>query len=236
MKVVLLTTDTTHHTYFAWRLNAELPLACIFLESRAATASFETHHPFEEQRDAYEREVLLSDFQGAFTDIADTRGFESCNSEECLSAIQAIRPDVAIVFGTGKLERPVLETPSTACLNLHGGNPEEYRGLDTHLWAIYHEDFDNLVTTLHHVDEGLDTGEIVFQSRLELSRECRLHELRAMNTKVCVDLSVLALRALASNAALPSRKQLSRGRYYSFIPSVLKEICVKKFERYVSRL
>ena len=82
MKVVLLTTDTTHHTYFAWKLNEVFPLHAVFLETKGIIPHFETFHPFEALRDAYERETLLKDFDGTINDVTDTRNFESMNSEK----------------------------------------------------------------------------------------------------------------------------------------------------------
>lgn len=220
LKTVLLTTDTTHHCYYAWKLNERFPLEAIFLETQDLTAKFDAFHPYEKLREDYERDVLLSGFTATFADLSKTYYFESVNDGESMSILKAISPDVMIVFGTGKLLSAVIQTVSVACLNLHGGNPEKYRGLDTHLWAIYHQDFDNLVTTLHYVDTHLDTGDIILQSQLRLVKGCQLYELRSINTKVCVDLSALALSSLQATGWVPSRKQLSRGRYYSFMPSV----------------
>ena len=236
MKVVLLTTDTTHHTYFAWKLNEVFPLSAIFLETKGIIPCFETFHPFEALRDVYESEALLKDFDDTISDIADTRNFESLNSEKCVFALQTLKPDIVIVFGTGKLHMPLIRIASVACLNLHGGNPERYRGLDTHLWAIYHNDFNDLVTTLHHVDANLDTGDIVLQSKLEFEPSNQLYQVRAINTKVCVNLLLVALYSLQSIGWLTSRKQVGCGRYYSFMPDVLKEDCVRKFDRYISEL
>jgi len=207
-----------------------------FLETRSVVPRLDTFHPFEDLRDAYERKSLLRGFSSSIGDIAETRSYESMNEDACLSALRALAPDIVLVFGTGKLSMSVIEVASAACLNLHGGNPEEYRGLDTHLWAVYHSDFENLVTTLHHVDAGLDTGNIVFQSQLELEKNTRLHELRAKNTNVCLNLTLLALDSLQSIGWLPSRKQLSRGRYYSSMPAALKEECVRKFQSFVTQL
>lgn len=236
MKVVLLTTETTHHTYFAWKLHERFPLAAIVLETRVPSVPFETFHPFERRRDEYEREVLLGGFSGTIADLAPALRVESVNDAEAPAALQALAPDIILLFGTGRVGRAITEVASVACLNLHGGNTEEYRGLDTHLWTIYHRDFGNLVTTLHHVDLGLDAGPIAFQSPLPIRRGLELHELRAVNTEVCVELATAALAAAERTGAVPARAQRRSGRYYSFMPSVLKEDCCQKFGRYVSRL
>ncbi|HMH44427.1 MAG TPA: formyltransferase family protein [Pyrinomonadaceae bacterium] len=236
MKIVLLTTDTTHHTYYAGKLSEQFPLQAIIIETRRLTPPFETFHPFESLRDEYEQKVLLGTSNSKLENLARTLTFDSVNDEGCLKAIISLAPQILIVFGTGRLLPSIISLPTLACLNLHGGNPEQYRGLDTHLWAIYHRDFQNLVTTLHKVDEGVDTGDIVFETRLTLTKTSKLHELRAINTEVCVKMSLLALSALSSNGFLPCRKQIGRGRYYSSMPSVLKEDCLRKFDHHVARL
>jgi methionyl-tRNA formyltransferase len=236
MRIALLTTETAHHLYFAWKLNAAYPLQSIFIETKIISPPFETAHPFESDRDTYEREVLLKGCPVGFEMLAPTYRCESINERQCVATLQATAPEVAIVFGTGILRAPVIDSVSVACLNLHGGNPEEYRGLDSHLWTIYHSDFDNLITTIHHVDSGLDTGDIVLQSRLPLDSESRIATLRSVNTRLCVDLTRLAIEALRTNGQLPSRSQLRRGRYYSFMPAILKEVCVKSFEKHMARL
>lgn len=236
LKTILLTTDTPHHLYFAWKLADLFSLQAIIIETGKTEPPFETFHPFEALRDKYEREVLLAGCERKFPDLAKVHHVPSVNDRDSVSLLEDMAPEVIIVFGTGKISPQVIKSASRACLNLHGGNPEHYRGLDTHLWAIYHNDFANLVTTLHYVAEGLDTGDIVFQSELPVPKHCELHELRSLNTKICVDLSLTALEVLKRERPLPRRKQLQFGRYYSFMPSVLKEICVKKFGRYVSQL
>jgi formyl transferase-like protein len=229
--VALLTTDTTHHRFFAWRLAERARLDAVILETVQAIPPFPTAHPFEKQRDAYERDVLLGDYRAPFEDFAVTHSVESINDAE--PSLRALAADVVIVFGTGMLLPKLIAVAGNQCLNLHGGNPEEYRGLDSHLWTIYHGDFANLVTTLHRIDEHLDNGEIVLQTALPLSGATALYELRTVNTKACVDLSVLALRSIDSTGTVPARPQVRKGRYYSFMPTVLKDRCVSSFSAYV---
>lgn len=236
LRIVLLTTNTSHHLYYAWQVRERFPLHAIWLENRSATCPFDTFHPFERERDAYEREVLLRGFSGGWADLAKTHEAGSFNDADTVSALRSLQPEVVLVFGACKLAEPVIRTASVACLNLHGGNPEQYRGLDTHLWTIYHRDFDNLVTTLHHVDANLDTGAIVLQAQLPIDRATHLHELRLINTQVCLDLSLMALEALCARGRLPARRQAQRGRYYSFMPAVLKADCLCKFERHTAAL
>lgn len=236
MRLALLTTDTSHHLYFARKVAEHFPWATLFLETRSPRWAFETSHPFERRRDEYEQEVLLAGSDVTYSDLAPTRVFESFNDPAACEALRSFAPEVVVVFGSGKLHPPIISVPTVAMLNLHGGNPEHYRGLDTHLWAIYHGDFENLVTTLHHVDSELDTGALVAQGQLPVTPGMELHQLRAANTQVCVDLSLTALGALSHYGQVPSRRQVSRGRYYSAMPAVLKDVCIRKFGAYTATL
>ena len=113
-------------------------------------------------------------------------------------------------------------------INLHGGDPEKYRGLDSHLWTIYHEDWDRLITCLHILDEKLDNGDIIAKKHLDLSKITDLSRLRAINTVACFDLTLSALKQYEERKSFNIISQSEIGRYYSFMPSSLKTICIQK--------
>jgi hypothetical protein len=224
MRIAALTTDTPHHTYWAWRLAEAGLLGGVVLERKQLAAPFPTHHPFEDERDDYERETLLRDCPAAIDQMAPTLAADTVNEPDVARWLDRLAPDLLVSFGTGLIAQPLVAAWRGRLLNLHGGDPEEYRGLDTHLWAVYHGDFDGIVTTLHAVDEALDTGAIVERAPVPLPDE--LHQLRAANTAVCVELTLRA--AGDRSTAIPQR---GRGRYYSFMPAVLKDVCLRRWSR-----
>jgi methionyl-tRNA formyltransferase len=236
LKLALLTTETSHHAYFAWQLHERFPISLILDEQRHAIAPFETAHPFERSRDDYERSTLLAGGPRSLREVGETIAVDSVNDPSACETLASIKPDVVILFGTGRICETVRSSARIACLNLHGGNPEEYRGLDSHLWAIYHGDFANLVTTLHHVDGALDTGDIALQDAVAIDKTTELYQLRARNTQACVELGKTALSQIACSGRVARRRQTRRGRYYSFMPAVLKEQCLTRFNRYVQSL
>lgn len=236
LRTVLLTTDTPHHRYFAHEIAANHPWTSVIVETGCLRPPFETAHPFERERDEYERTSLLGGSGASFTDVAPVVSVDAINSSEALAAVSAAQPDVTIVFGTRKLAPALIALAGRACLNLHGGDPEEYRGLDTHLWAIYHNDFTNLVTTLHHVDHGIDTGMRVARLALPVARGMKLYQLRAVNTLACVQLVSPTLDGIAAGRPPAGVALTHAGRYYSFMPAVLKTECVRKFERHTAAL
>ena len=237
MNLVVLTTGTLHHRFFIRAIQTVAPLARVFVESEPRTRpAFETAHPFEQTRDHYEAEQWFGGTPPALETLAPSESFANLNAPEAVRAIAAAKPDALIVFGTGRLSESVIELCPRAALNLHGGNPEEYRGLDTHLWAIYHSDFPALVTTLHRLAPKLDTGDIIQTLPLPLARGMALHELRRVNTEICVRLTLDAIKGFVRDGRFAGRAQRSVGRYYSFMPVVLKQLCVERFARQMDGL
>ena len=68
------------------------------------------------------------------------------------------------------LPRSVLEIPRVACLNLHASLLPRHRGAAPIQAAIVAGDRESGITVMY-MDEGLDTGDILLQSRLEIAAD-----------------------------------------------------------------
>ena len=112
---------------------------------------------------------------------------------------------------------------------------EKYRGLDSDLWAIYHGDYENIGVTIHMVDEGLDTGEIVHQKTLSLGLDHKTYKIRYFTTIIATSLVVITVNQYLSNK-LSTSKQNKIGRYYSYMPSTIKDIVDSKFNKFCGEL
>ncbi len=236
MTVVILTTETPHHAYFVREIARAYPGARVLSERRRATFPFPTHHPYEGARDAHECARWFGGAEPSVAEFAPTTSVESVNDAEALAVLDAVRPDVVVSFGTGKIAAPTIARCPTGFVNLHGGDPEQYRGLDTHLWAIYHRDFIALIATLHRVNERFDDGTIIVQAAVPLRRGMPLHELRAANAETCAALTLAALDRRARDGRFLDRPQRTRGRYYSAMPVVLKAVCIERFAQHTETL
>jgi methionyl-tRNA formyltransferase len=236
MKLAILTTETPHHVYFLREIASRFQVARVYAETANLSAPFETFHPFEIARNEYERALWFGGQQPRLSDLASTEVVASMNDPSSVASLAELAPNIVLVFGTGRLKQPVLAVQPSLTLNLHGGDPENYRGLDSHLWAIYHRDFRALIATLHFVTPELDDGDIAGQMQVPLAPGMALHQLRVANTEACVKLAISALNAVRSHGAVASRRQKRRGRYYSFMPAPLKELCSRRFASYTGRL
>ena len=88
----------------------------------------------------------------------------SVNSKECRDTLTDINPDLVIVHGTRIISQKILETIPATFINVHAGITPRYRGSHGAYWAIANGDKENCGVTVHLVDKGIDTGNILGQA------------------------------------------------------------------------
>ncbi|HEY6908145.1 MAG TPA: methionyl-tRNA formyltransferase [Myxococcales bacterium] len=85
------------------------------------------------------------------------------------SVLASARPDVAVVAAYGRILPPdALAVPVHGCLNVHASLLPELRGAAPAQWAVARGYRESGVTIMQ-MDEGLDTGDIRLQRRLDLA-------------------------------------------------------------------
>ncbi len=228
MKIVILTSKTLHHDYFIEKISS-IPSneTYVFYENRKINFPFKTYHDFEKKREKFE----TNNFRLSKKKIsAKNYFFSNINSKKCIKNIKIINPELIIVFGTGKINEEFIKNFRKKIFNLHGGDPSLYRGLDSHLWGIYHNDF-KFVVTLHRLKAVLDSGDIIYNECIK-DKNIKIWKLRYFTTLKCIKLVFNLIKKLQLKSKYPSMKQKKIGRYYSAMPSSLKEICFRKMKKY----
>ncbi len=87
---------------------------------------------------------------------------------QAIEQIRALVPDVIVVMAYAQiLPRDVLEIPKIACLNLHASLLPRWRGAAPIQAAIAAGDRETGITVMY-MDQGLDTGDILLQHKLDI--------------------------------------------------------------------
>ena len=144
--------------------------------------------------------------------------------------------DLILVFGTSVLSRKFLQNINCPILNFHGGNPEKFRGLDSHLWAILDHKINELKVTIHKLKPEIDRGDILYLKKIKLKKNMKIYEIRKQTTEICLNLAIKTINAIANKKKLLFKKQKKIGKYYSAMNTHLKGKCEKIFNRYTSNL
>ena len=230
MKVALLTTETIHHLFFIRAIAPICKEFRVFLDTESMTPPFPIAHAYETERDNFERSQWFNgNMPEPIQHYADCVSVAGINTQDAIKALKAYHADITIVFGTRKLNPVICEMFAGRLVNLHGGDPEKYRGLDSHLWSLYHQDRTGLVTALHEINPVLDDGNIIATCMLNVSNITQLVHLRKENMEVCVKLVSHFLQNYFKDGRIRSTPQQKIGRYYSFMPTVLKDIVYTNF-------
>ncbi len=120
---------------------------------------------------------------------------------ETVQEIRAWQPDVIVVMAYGQiLPRAVLEIPRIACLNLHASLLPRYRGAAPIQAAIVAGEKETGITVIF-MDEGLDTGDILLQTKLEILPNETGGSLHDRLTQVAPNALREALRLLVAGSA-----------------------------------
>jgi folate-dependent phosphoribosylglycinamide formyltransferase PurN len=93
----------------------------------------------------------------------------SINTERARELIRSIDPSVVVVNGTRIIGREALAAIRGPVINTHAGITPLYRGVHGGYWALAEGRPELAGTTVHFVDEGIDTGNIIAQAVLEIS-------------------------------------------------------------------
>lgn len=161
--------------------------------------------------DAYRR--------GAFADlpgpVGPTMTVDWINEQRVVDALREARPDVTVVMGTGIINDRVLEAAGDVVLNLHGGYLPDYRGNHCMFFALYNGDFDHVGTTIHFVDRGIDTGDILEVVVPALRTGDNAEAIYSRAERAAVHRLVSWLDHYDNGGELPRRPQGRKGTLYN---------------------
>jgi phosphoribosylglycinamide formyltransferase 1 len=90
------------------------------------------------------------------------------NSTEIVEEIISLQPDLIITYGCSIIKSRILESFKRKIINVHLGLSPYYFGAGTNYHALVNNDFQCVGYTFMYMDEGIDTGEIIHQSRARI--------------------------------------------------------------------
>jgi len=108
----------------------------------------EAKYYFDDQVPQFDREDLI-------------HKFPHINAPGVVELADRLQPDVICVFGTSLIRGELLNKGRLGMLNLHGGLSPEYRGADCTFWALHNAEPEMVGCTLHFINEGIDTGDLI---------------------------------------------------------------------------
>jgi hypothetical protein len=118
---------------------------------------------------------------------------------------------------SGVVRQGVLAVPRLGTLNAHPGILPAMRGVDVVKWSLYLGR--PVASTLHWVDEGIDTGDIIQTETVPIRENDSIRAVEARAVDTSLRLLAWGAGRLASGDPLPGRKQRREdGKQYYLMP------------------
>lgn len=136
--------------------------------------------------------------------------FEQGGLPSLLTFIAKTGADIGFVASFPRLlPTPVIEALPKGILNLHPSLLPNYRGPNPIFW-IYHNQEPEAGVTVHFLDEGEDTGDIVLQARFSVPLGMPFQDFESQILNYGCELMLQAL-AMAATGEVPRRPQAQLG-------------------------
>lgn len=162
MRVILFTRSAPRHLWVSAFLGAWFDVRQVVEDGAPVAAGGKWQERHAKAWAAHELEAF-----GAFEGAMGRSVLPEKASASCIDALESDgwKADAICAFGSSILGRDILDRFPGRALNLHMGLSPWYRGSATNVWPMLDGCPQYIGATVHHLDEGIDTGAIVSQVR-----------------------------------------------------------------------
>lgn len=223
MKIAILTGNAIRHKFFANTLAEAVDSALIFSECKEENESLResrqnSMNPMEAHfHERYLTEKIFFPRDDFFRAPTMSLLYKEVNAPDVYRAIKNFKPDAIFVFGSAIIREPLISAVSAGrFINLHLGISPYYRGSGTNFWPFVKKELEYVGGTIHHIDPGIDTGDIVAHVFPAWEASDDGHTSGCKVIKESVKILLKAIAMLKEGRELPRVKQweVAEARYF----------------------
>lgn len=171
-KINILTTDGPQYDYLIHKLESKFSVGIVIRElgkyqRKRLLAQKKYYRFFCNRYQWLTRKILGYDkyrkqyFQYPHSLRSRTINVRDINSNYVIDLLKKNPCNLYIVMGTSILNTKILNTCKSDIINIHGGCLPYYRGNNCIYFAYLYDDFQKIANTIHYIDKGIDTGDII---------------------------------------------------------------------------
>ncbi|CEO20956.1 methionyl-tRNA formyltransferase [Paraclostridium sordellii] len=137
------------------------------------------------------------------------------NSSNFLESIGNLDLDLILCVNFNQiLKKEIISIPKIGCINTHASLLPKYRGRAPLNWAMINGEKYTGVT-VHFIDDGIDTGDILLQEKIEIDEHDYISDLLEKVKHVYPNIVLKSIKLLESNDFKLTTPDLSKGFYVS---------------------
>lgn len=161
-----------------------------------------------------------NEFYGPFASAVHV--VDDLNSPESERLLTQLDPDL-VVIGTSRILRShIIAIPRVGVLNAHPGLLPAYRGVDVIPWAIHNGD--PVGVSVHFVDPGVDTGDIVAKQTIDVRSTDTLASLKKRAGQAAAECMAATVgRLMLGQEVVRTPQRAEDGTQYYRMPLPLRQ-------------
>jgi methionyl-tRNA formyltransferase len=159
------------------------------------------------------------------------------NSTEVVNELRQIQPNLMIHISGNILKKNIYSIPELGTLNLHHGVLPYIRGLDSMYWGIYYGKQRWVGATVHYIDEGIDTGEVIIKKEYNYKKNKSLSEIIIGIEELAAELIISSVNMLTNKKKLDNKGSVqSKNSTFYKSRAPLNILLVVLFKIFIQRL
>ncbi len=147
---------------------------------------------------------------------------KNVHSDSGVAMVRDLDLDLLLVCGTGILKSCIFDLPRMGTINLHQGDVKKYKGAPPGFWELWN-DADEIGVTVHFVNAGVDTGDIIRQRIVPIFPYDTLSSLQDRVADISLDLYPRVLRRLVAGDYKRIQQEQDAGKQY-FLPTLQQRL------------
>lgn len=161
-------------------------------------------------------------------------------TEEAVAELKKYEADIFVVAAFGQiLSKEILDMPRFGCINIHASLLPKYRGAAPIQWCILDGEEETGITIMQ-MNEGLDTGDILLQKKIKISKDETGESLFDRLAALGADAVCEALSLIEEGKLTPIKQDDEKSSYAKMLNKSMGKIdfswTADKLERYVRGL
>jgi len=146
---------------------------------------------------------------------------EKASEDLFCAQIRAKEPDLIVVVAFGQiLKKKLLDIPNWGVINVHASLLPNLRGAAPIQWTILNDETKTGLTVMH-MDEGMDTGPILFQEEIPVLKDETTGHLHDRLAVMAGDLMAKSLERMSGNTIRETPQDHTKATY---APKIAKEL------------
>jgi methionyl-tRNA formyltransferase len=161
---------------------------------------------------------------------------DDLNAAIVVETLQLAKPQVVVFTGGGLIRQEVLDHAGDGILNCHMGVLPKYRGMDVVEWPLLEDEPGQVGMTVHFMDKGLDTGDVLRVTPVALEPNDTIAQLRdRFEPPMCREIVDTCVGYLNGQITRVPQK-LEDGQQYFLIHPRLMKIAAAKLSKVTTTL